>query len=416
MPAKFPLSHAVRATAAVACALAMAPSAWAQSESAAPFENSALDAPMFYELLIGELEFRSGEVGTAFQVLLDAARKTKDEALFRRATEIALQARAGDQALTAAQAWRTALPDSLDALRYQIQLLIALNRQADTVEPLRSMLQLTPLPERPGMIASLPRLFVRSGDRQQSVKLLEKVLQPSLAAPETRVAAQVALGRASLAAGDAPRALELAQSAYTLDPAAEAPALLALELLSSMPAAEAIVTGHLQAKPASTPIRLTYARVLAGAQRYGDAIPQLEAVTHTEPQLAAPWLTLGALQLELDRPAEATAVLTQYVRQAQNNPVAALVLPDASPEDDEDDNDPPTADQGLTQAYLLLAQAAERQRDYAGAEAWLAKVTNPQRALDVQSRRASMLAKQGKIKEARELIRRSPEKNSEDAR
>jgi tetratricopeptide (TPR) repeat protein len=420
MPAKSPF-HAVRTAAALACALALAQGAFAQKEPdpkepASTVDNSALDAPMFYQLLIGELEFRAGESGTAFQVLLDAARKTKDEALFRRATDIALQARAGDQALQAVQAWRTATPNSMDALRYQIQLLIALNKQAETVEPLRTMLQLTPMPERPGMIASLPRLFVRSGDRKQSVKLLEKVLQPSLAAPETKVAAQVALGRAALAAGDAPRALELAQSSHALDPAAEAPALLALELLSSMPAAEEIVTAHLQAKPASTPIRLTYARVLAGAQRYGDAIPQLEAVTRSDPQLAAPWLTLGALQLELDHPAEATAVLTQYLKQSQANPPATGVPQDATTEEDDDDNDPATTDQGLTQAYLLLAQAAERQRDYAGAEAWLAKVTSPQRALDVQSRRASMLAKQGKIKEARELIRRTPEKSSEDAR
>ncbi|MCK7499875.1 MAG: hypothetical protein MZW92_62925 [Comamonadaceae bacterium] len=40
------------------------------------------------------------------QVILDAARRTRDETLFRRAVEIALQARAGEQALAAARAWR----------------------------------------------------------------------------------------------------------------------------------------------------------------------------------------------------------------------------------------------------------------------------------------------------------------------
>ena len=68
--------------------------------------------------------------------MLDAARRGKDEQLFRRATEIALQARAGDQALAAVLAWRQALPESPDALRYQIQLLVALNRIADVEEPL----------------------------------------------------------------------------------------------------------------------------------------------------------------------------------------------------------------------------------------------------------------------------------------
>ena len=50
------------------------------------------------------------------------------------------------------------------------------------------------------------------------------------------------------------------------------------------------------------------------------------------------------------------------------------------------------------------------------AEAWLAKIDNPQRALDVQSRRASLLARQGQLAQARELIRRVPERNEDDAR
>src|SRR4029078_10589100 len=83
---------------------------------------------------------------------------------------------------------------------------------------------------------------------------------------------------------------------------------------------------------------------------------------------------------------------------------------------DDDDDTPPNASTALTQAFLLLAQAAELQNDYAGAERWLARVDNPQRALEVQSRRASLLARQGKMKEARELIRRVPEQSSGDAR
>ncbi|MBC7994404.1 MAG: tetratricopeptide repeat protein [Rhizobacter sp.] len=407
MRSLFPFS---RAAVALACALVLTHGAHAQTEPASTVANSSLDAPLFYQLIIGEMELRSGEPGTAYQVLLDAARKTRDEELFRRATEVALQARAGDQALAATQAWRTALPDSLEAVRYQLQLLIGLNRPADTVEPLRTLLRLTPAAERSAVISSLPRLFDRGTDKTQSAKRLEQVLQPSLATPDTRAAAQVALGRAWLAAGDNARALELARSAHAIDPTAESPALLGLELMATTPAAESIVTAHLQARPASTPIRMVYARLLSNAQRYADAVPQLEAVTLGEKPPAAAWLTLGALHLELKHPREATTVLNQYLQRVQ----AGTVAPTAP--DDDDDNDPATPDQGLAQAYLLLSQAAEQQRDYAGAEAWLAKVTNPQRALDVQARRASLLAKQGKLKQGRELIRRAPEKTADDAR
>jgi hypothetical protein len=44
--------------------------------------------------------------------------------LFRRATDIALQARAGDQALAATRAWRLHRPESMDALRMQLQILM----------------------------------------------------------------------------------------------------------------------------------------------------------------------------------------------------------------------------------------------------------------------------------------------------
>jgi tetratricopeptide (TPR) repeat protein len=399
-----------RAAAALACAVVFVHAAHAQTDEPTKVANSALDAPLFYQLLIGEMELRSGQPGMAYQVLLDAARKTRDESLFRRATEVALQQRAGEQALAATQAWRTALPNSLEAVRYQLQLLIAMNRQADTLEPIRTLLKMTPAADRPAVISSLPRLFDRSTDKAQTAKLLEQILEPWLAAPETRVASQVALGRAWLAAGDAPRALELAQSAHALDPTADAPPLLALELMVTTPAAEAIIASYLQAKPTAIPLRMVYARVLSATQRYADAVPQLEAVIRTDTPPGAAWLMLGALHLELKHPQEATKVLTEYLQRAQ----AGTIAP--APPDEDSDNDPATPDQGTTQTYLLLSQAAEQQRDYAAAEAWLAKVTNPQRALDVQTRRASLLAKQGKVKQARELIRRAPEQTPEDAR
>ena len=92
----------------------------------AALANSSLDTLLFYQLLIGELELNAGRAGNAFGVILDAARRNGDEALYQRAVEIALQARAGDQALEAARAWRNAKPGAVAPLRYQAQILVAL--------------------------------------------------------------------------------------------------------------------------------------------------------------------------------------------------------------------------------------------------------------------------------------------------
>jgi tetratricopeptide (TPR) repeat protein len=394
-----------------ACLL-FAPGARAQEDSA-PVVNSNLTAPLFYQLLIGEIELREGAAGTAYDVLLDAARKTRDEQLFRRATDIALQARAGDQALVAVLAWRTALPASLEALRYQVQLLVALNRIAETAEPLRALIGLTPATEQPGLIAASPRFYARAADRRAAATALEAALASYAVAPATATAARVAMGRGWLLAPDRSRALDLAQRAHRDDVRAEGPALLAIELMQSTAAAEAIVSDHLAAKPGSNAVRLLYARALGATQRHADAIAQFEIVVRNDPGAAVAWLSLGALHLELRQAVQATAALQTYVQLAQAEAAAAS---SAEAAEAQDDDESPSTDAGLIQAYLLLAQAAELQGDFAQAERWLAKVDSPQRALEVQARRASLLARQGRLDEARALIRKAPEKTADDAR
>jgi tetratricopeptide (TPR) repeat protein len=71
---------------------------------------------------------------------------------------------------------------------------------------------------------------------------------------------------------------------------------------------------------------------------------------------------------------------------------------------------------GLVQAYLSLAQIAEKRKDFAQADAWLKRIDNPDDLLNAQLRRAAILARQGKLEEARKLIRSQPERSPEDAR
>lgn len=377
-----------------------------QPPAAKPVESSALDAPLFYQLLIGEIELRSGQAGNAYEVMLDAARRTKDESLFRRAVEIALAARAGDQALAAANAWRTARSESLEPIRYVVQLLVSLGRLAEATEPLRALIAAPPADERPARLAQLPRLFARTPDKRQALAIVEPLVKPYLDAPDTRTAARVALGRMHLAAGDAARALEFARQAQSQDAAAEGPALLALEMLPATPAAEDVVKAYLAQPKAQNALRMVYVRVLSGSQRYADALVQLEDAVRVEPNLAPAWLSLGALHLELRHPQQAETALRRYL-----DVVAAH--PD---QDTDDDGNPSTPSLGVTQAQLMLAQAAEQRGDFRGAEEWLAKVDNPRRALDVQVRRATILAKQGRVGPARELIRAAPERSPDDAR
>ena len=456
-----------RAAACLAvCAAAGATALAAGTTAAAPVPeaptHSALDASLFYQLLIGEMQLRSGDPGTAYRAFMDAAQRTKDPQLFRRAMDIALQARAGNEALAATQAWREAHPEAADPLRLQLQILAALNRLAEAEAPLQALITMTPEAERGGLITALPRFFERAADKRQTAELLATVLAPHMAADAgaTRTAAVVALGRSWLAAGDADRALALAQQAAGNDPAAPGPALLALEMLGSQPAAERIVGAYLARPGAEPAMRLAYVRALMSAQRFPDAVVQLEIATRERPELAPPYLTLGALQLELRQLDAADAALQRYValtqaqsaqsgqspqsaQSAHSMPAAASAPASAGitgqPADGAADaaSSPTTVDpgdgadedvdargessgqgsnDGLVQAWLLLAQVAEQRRDFAAAESWLARIEDPQRALQVQARRALLMARQGQVDAAVASLRRVPERQAGDAR
>jgi tetratricopeptide (TPR) repeat protein len=65
---------------------------------------------------------------------------------------------------------------------------------------------------------------------------------------------------------------------------------------------------------------------------------------------------------------------------------------------------------------LLLAQIAQKNRDLVQAMDYLARINSPQDAAKVQLRRAMVLAQQGRMDEARALVRQLPEKDADDAR
>ena len=364
---------------------------------------SALDAELFYRLLVGEITARDGDAGAGFALMLDSARKTNDAQLYQRAVEIALQSRSGDAALQAALAWKQAQPNAQDANRYVLQILIALNRIQDTLEPLKKEIELTSAAERPRAISAIPRAYTRVGDKKLAASVIENALSSYVPNPATAAAAWTTIGRMRLAAGDALGALDAVQKGQGADIKAEGPALVALELFDpKQPAAEVVIKKYLSDNPKSIPeIRMGYARGLLDAQRYGEAGTQLQTVIKDKPDYAPAWLVLGSLQLQDNQLALAQSSLEQY---------AALNLAANVPSEEDEPN------RGLAQAYLSLAQIAEKRKDFAGAEAWINKIENSSDMMLAQTRRASILASRGQLAEGRQLIRSLPERNPGDGR
>jgi tetratricopeptide (TPR) repeat protein len=382
-----------------AAAQTATPTASNDSTQPAPTaQPSELDAELFYQLLLGELNASGIEPATGYSLILDAARKTNDPALYQRAVEIAFQARSGEAALQAARAWKQAFPQSREANRYVFQILVALNRVAESVEPLKAELVLADPKDRNAVLAVIPRSYSRVSDKKLAASMVEQALAEYLGQPATGAAAWTTVGRMRLAAGDKVAALEAVQRAQAVSPTGEGPALLALELMDpNFPQAEPLVRRYLEGKPLPE-FRMAYVRALLDMQRYSDAARQLQVVTAEKPEYPEAWLVQGTLQLQDNQDAAAEASIKRYVElaQAQHNGEERS--------------------RGLAQAYLSLSRIAERRKDYALAEAWLDKIENPQDLVAAQSRRASILARQGKLDEARKLLRSLPERSPADAR
>jgi len=330
-----------------------------------PVANSGMNGEMLYEILVGELNIQQGQPLVGFSLLLDAARKSNDSPLFARAVEIALKERSGDGALMAARSWSQALPKDRLANLNLLQILIALNKTNETLDPLKKEIAFSPVSERNAAIRLVPRYYARVTDSKAAVEVVQKALDSYTANTETTSAAWSSIGRMQMLNANLSGALQSVQKSMATNVKADISApFLALELLGrGVKDAEILVTQALanQDKP---DYPMAYVRVLIEAKRFQQAAEQAQSVTQRFPTHAEAWLLLGSLQFEQGQDKQADASLQTYIGMANKAP---------------NEN---------TQRGIIQAQ----------------------------SRRASILAKQGELKEARLLIAQLPAANDEDIR
>lgn len=364
-------------------------------------ENSVLDSEIFYEILVGEISAQSGDGSEAFELILDAARKANAVNLFERAVQIALEGRNGNAALQAAQSWTRAFPRAPDANRYVIQILVGMNRLKDTVAPIKGAMRAMSAAEKLSTIEALPRYFARATDKRLAAIIVEQALLGEISNPVFGPLAWAAIGHTRLQANDSAGALAAAKRGFALSPQSVAPATLALALLSdSATDAESLLQSYLANKP-SPEIRVAYIRYLVGSKRTEVAYLQAQKLTQQSPKYPEGWLLQGSIEAQEGQLAEAESTLKKYLE------VRTAVT---------QQRDRQTVDRADVVAHVLLAQVAEQSGRYADALNYLQRVDNPADAFRLGIRKASILAKQGKLEEGVELLRALPEDQPDSAK
>jgi tetratricopeptide (TPR) repeat protein len=383
-------------------------SAWAQPATPAQFTTapssdtaavpqSALDAALFYQLLLGELNVRSGSPGSGFSFILDAARKTRDPALFQRAVDLALQSRSGESALQAAQAWKSAIPEATEANRYILQILLALNRVDEAGQALSFLIRELPAAEQNAAIASVPRVFARVQDKKAAADTVEKALAEALKQGSTAAAAWTTVGRMRRESGQLALAVEATRQGYTADASAPGPLILALSLASATPAEMTPLLTQAMQGQVQPELRLGYARHLIGLPQRAQALRQLDRLNAEHPSFADGWLVHGLLLLETGQLVQAEQKLRQHVELAQAS----------------QDKEAQEVQTGMAEALMALAQIAQRQGQLLQAEQWLAQVPPDADAIKLASRRADLLTQQGRMEEARQVLAQIKTTNAE---
>ena len=362
-----------------------------------PVQNSNLNAVLFYQLLLGELNVQAGEPGSGFAIILDAARKTKDEALFQRATELALQSRSGEAALQAARSWKSSLPDSKEANRYILQILLALNRTDEAGRALSAIIASLPIQEQSATIASIPRIFGRLQDKNLAAKVVEQALITAIQNPETATTAWTTIGRMKRDAGEILPAAEAARAGHAANGKAPGPIMLAMSLLNVVPAEVQPMITQYMAGDALPDLRLGYARTLIDLDQMQPALAQLNQLTKQHPNFAPGWLFLGLLQSDLSQMLLSEQSLKQYIK-----------LVDLAKDNDQSG--------GLSEAYLALSQMAQKQGQWIQADEWLARIPPNSDPLKVASRRAALLAQQGRKSDGLKILEQVKVNNPQEVR
>lgn len=375
--------------------------ATSKAVAGAPLQ-SGLTARLMYELLVGEMSFDLGDPQQGAAYLLDAARRADDEAVYQRATDMAIQSRAGPAALEAVRAWRQAFPQSLQATRYELQVLLALGRVSETAKPVKSLLDALPATEKVSFVAALPALYQRVANKDEALQAVETALADVLKDPALAPAAWTTVGRLRLQQGDRTGALVAATLGLDAGPDSQWPALLALQLFSGTGEnqAEPLIRRYLAGAQAKPEIQLDYVRALLERGRRADAQTELTSLVARWPQYPDGWLLQGLLAADDRRDDPAEQSLKHYLELLEKQA--------------EQPGDVRAA--GRSQAELTLARIAARRGDDAGAQKWLDRIDSPEQLLAAQVERANLLARQGRLDEARQAIQAVPEREPDDAR
>jgi len=339
--------------------------------------NQEMSQEILYKMLLAEIALQRGQNNVAVQSYLELTRETKDPRIAQRATEIAWNSRLPGPALETAGIWLAADPESLQARQILAALLINQSRLADARPHLEKSLAADK--ENIGHnFLQLNALLARHPDKAAVLQLTQSLAQPY----PTVLEAHFGIAQAAMNADQTPLALKEIREALSLRPDWEQAALLQGQLLlrTSNTEAAAYFRDYLKNHPRALDVRLNYARMLVTEKKYPEARGEFQALLKDFPNNPDVTMAVGLLSLQLNDYDAAEVQLKHALETKYKDPDAVR---------------------------FYLGQLNEERKRPDEALRWYSSIEFGEQYVPARARYATILAKQGKLSDARKYLQES---------
>lgn len=341
----------------------------------APLPTVELSESILFKITLAEIAAQRGQPHIAVPAFLEVARETRDPRVARRATEIAWNARFMPAALEAATLWLQADPESRRARQTVIALLVNQSRLDDAQPHLEKWLAGDA--ENVGQnFLQLYSLLSGYKDKAAIQRLIGRLASGYSQIPE----ASLALAQAAWSADDVATALKASREALRLRPGWELAALFHAQALQrdSVDAAAAFLGEFVKTHPDARDSRLNYARLLVRAQRYPEARKQFEILLGEAPNNAEIAMAVATLSMQAKDYAAADIQLRRALEIGAKDP---------------------------DMVRMYLGQVNEELKRDSEALKWYSSITHGAQFIPAQARYAGVLARQGRLEDARKHLR-----------
>jgi tetratricopeptide (TPR) repeat protein len=350
-----------------------------KAKPAAPKPRSALPQielteQIMFKLMVAEVALQRSQPQIAVPAFLELARETRDPRVAQRATEVAWNARYPDAALEAAGIWLAAEPGNPRAR----QILAAMLASQQKLDAARGQFEQWLASDKANIGESflqLSTLLARNSDRKGALELLRTLARPYPNVPEARLA----VAQAAWNGGDDKLALDESGAALKARPDWELAALFHAQALQrrSNDDALAFLGDYLKRNDQAKDARLNYARLLVATKRYPEARKQFEVLVEQFPQNADVTMAVALLAIQANDYEGAETQLKRALDAGYGEPDVARVY---------------------------LGQLNEERKRYDDALKWYSAVQPGEQYINAQARYAGVLAKQGKLADARKYL------------